>query len=129
MGRSVMRVARDYDGLDDPRTIWWAEGTYADPPSGEAYQVWQTTTFTPISPVFQCEDDLVAWLTQPQNLGVGGAEIVMSERAARLFVRQGDAPMLSRAIDGRQVSELEFLEGIEGIEELDAPPSMEVPPY
>lgn len=33
-----------------------------DPPEGVAYQVWNTITHSPVSPVYETEDGVIHWL-------------------------------------------------------------------
>jgi hypothetical protein len=76
MGRIVKRVPvqfrwplnRVWKGYINPHTSLAGNGeaakkwTYFDPPKGEGYQLWETTTEgSPISPVFKTFDELCAW--------------------------------------------------------------------
>jgi len=107
MGRMIFRVPLDFDGPDDPPDAF---GPW--PPEGDAYAVFMTTSEVPLqmSPVFATEEELIDWLTQPQHLGIGAAEITMSEAAAREFVREGSASTLWLQLDGSVVSGLEAFE-------------------
>jgi hypothetical protein len=101
MGRHVFRVPADYDPDVDYK--------YGQPPpDGDAYQVWQTTSMAPISPVFPTEEELISWLTRPQHIGLAGKEIAMSEAAARRFIQEG-AATIYLSPDG-PISGLEALE-------------------
>lgn len=65
-----------------------------EPPTGEGWQAWETTTEgSPTSPVFATPDELVAWAVSPDGrLGLGGKPV--SEAAARAFVNAGWAPSM-----------------------------------
>lgn len=80
MGRKIKRVPMDFNftlgksyadamydahcescALDDHDEC---ERSY-EPPKGEGWQLWQTVSDGPISPVFATPDELVAWMSQP----------------------------------------------------------------
>jgi hypothetical protein len=99
MGRRVMRVARDYEGFDDPRNAPYPAGGIS-PPMGPAFQLWMTTVMLPMSPVFDSKEDLIRWLQKPQPIGIGGQVITLNEDAARRFVEVGEAPTFAMSRDG-----------------------------
>lgn len=39
------------------------------PPEGEGWQLWQTVSDGPISPVFATADELIDWMSQPDDRG------------------------------------------------------------
>lgn len=75
MSRVIHRVPVDYRFNGEPGV---------KPPPGDAYQVWQNVDEgTPISPVFNTEDECVAWLVDHEEC---------SPEAARKFIANGWAP-------------------------------------
>lgn len=81
MGREIKRVAMDFnfplgDSWHDTRydehiascpnvehdDCWQGHG---EPPAGEGWQLWQTVSDGPISPVFATADELIDWMCQP----------------------------------------------------------------
>jgi hypothetical protein len=50
-------VKEDHDDCD---TDW-------TPPAGEGWQLWQTVSDGPISPVFKTADELIDWMSQPET--------------------------------------------------------------
>lgn len=83
MGREIKRVPMDFDfplgkGYFDHQ---WAKHTATceadehddcevdtEPPKGDGWQLWQTVSDGPISPVFATADELVDWMCQPVPL-------------------------------------------------------------
>lgn len=99
--------------LSEYSTYWWQY--HGDPPSQESYrerewtpdeatafQIYETVSEgTPVSPVFETEDDLVAWVM---------AEWGHSEVAARKFVEWGSVPSMMVSPNRGIRSNLEMLE-------------------
>lgn len=84
----------------------WAK---TDPPAGDGWQMWETTTEgSPISPVFATPDELAAWLSASQASAFG------DQRATReqwlRMILAGWAPSAG-LIDGRLVGGVEFVAG------------------
>lgn len=87
MGREIKRVPIDFDApleAGDGRT---------EPPDGEGWQLWQTVSDGPISPVFETAAELIEWMTTPA--AKWGAMGPWSREAAAAFVNgPGWAPTL-----------------------------------
>jgi hypothetical protein len=84
----------------------WAK---TDPPAGDGWQMWETTTEgSPISPVFATPDELAAWLADSKASAFG------NQRATReqwlRMILAGWAPSAG-LIDGRLVGGVEFVAG------------------
>lgn len=80
----------EYPGQRAEAEAW----TKTDPPTGDGWQAWSTTTEGhPCSPVFAAPDELVAWAVSPDGkLGIGGTPV--TEAAARAFIGAGWAPSM-----------------------------------
>lgn len=83
MGREIKRVPIDFNfplGKSYADAQWSAhketcegdaEGEHdgcdiaRQPPKGDGWQLWQTVSGGPISPVFADPDDLIAWMSEP----------------------------------------------------------------
>lgn len=76
MGRELKRVPLDFDhplrvrwpgyvqpdGLSDEQADAWYTTGRVDPPAGEGFQLWETTSEgSPVSPVFATLDELCTW--------------------------------------------------------------------
>lgn len=71
MGRMLKRVPMEFDW--PLRRVWpgYLKGQAVDPPMGEGYQLWETTTEgSPVSPVFVTLDELCEWAEK--NVGTWG---------------------------------------------------------
>ena len=47
---------------DDCETPWWRDMV----PHGEGWQLWQTVSDGPLSPVFATPEELIAWMAEPE---------------------------------------------------------------
>lgn len=85
MGREIKRVPLDFNfpledsysqtkmaehqetctNLDDEGECQCDYSCYAEPPKGIGWQLWQTVSDGPISPVFETADELIDWMCQP----------------------------------------------------------------
>jgi len=73
------------------------------------FQLYEDVTEgTPLSPVFATADELVDWLTHPQEIGIGREPVAMSKKAAQRFVETGWAPSMVYTPRTGLVSGLEF---------------------
>lgn len=62
------------------------------PPTGEAWQVWETTSEgSPISPVFVERDDVIAFLMSDQYYGFGTSPTPLTRDQAEAFVKAGES--------------------------------------
>lgn len=113
MGREIKRVALDFNWPID--TIWegyinkynnnWEK---FDPPTGEGYQLWSTTTAGhPMSPVFDSPEKLATYLVD-NKVSSFADETCTYEQWLRFIKGPGWAPS-AIAIDG------ELKSGVEGI--------------
>jgi hypothetical protein len=55
------RATCDKDDHDDCEWPYWADSV----PTGVGWQLWQTVSDGPISPVFATDDELIDWMCQP----------------------------------------------------------------
>jgi hypothetical protein len=66
----------------------------AEPPTGDGWQLWETVSDSPVSPVFRTADEFVAWLCEP------GTYQGCSRASAEAFVRSGWVPSGACGDDG-----------------------------
>jgi len=78
-----------YPGQRDDAENW----EHSEPPTGEGWQLWETTTEgSPVSPVFATDRDLARWLcTDPgrRAVGFGGTPVGWDFTGALAFVGEG----------------------------------------
>lgn len=75
-----------------------------DPPSGEAWQIWETTTEgSPYSPAFDTRDELIAYLMSDSYSGFGTNPSPLTREQAEAFVDEGSSVGTFVSIDGRIV--------------------------
>lgn len=103
MSRKIMRVSLDFNWPLEQ--TWegyewqpgWTEannGAY-DPPAGDGWQLWETTTEgSPISPVFPTAEDLATWMASPDR----GSDQISVSAAARVIAEGG--ALTAVAIEG-----------------------------
>ncbi|MGI5155763.1 hypothetical protein [Microbispora sp. CA-102843] len=78
-------------GTDEQRAAYEAWQP-SEPPTGEGWQLWETTSEgSPISPVFATADELAVWMSRNPS---GFAGSIPSLEAARAFVTAGWAPSM-----------------------------------
>ena len=80
MGREIKRVPMDFNfplGASYADAMYTAHRescdlddhdeceTRREPPVGDGWQLWQTVSDGPISPVFKTPDELIAWMSEP----------------------------------------------------------------
>lgn len=80
MGREIKRVPLDFDAPEDetwqgyvmpnnlrgnPCPGCQEEWLPQEPPEGPGWQLWQTVSDAPLSPVFATGDELIEWMTTP----------------------------------------------------------------
>lgn len=80
MSRELKRVPMDFDhpikttwpGYLDPSGNYGEDWSPTGPPSGEGFQMWETTSEgSPISPVFASPDELATWLADTNASAFG----------------------------------------------------------
>jgi hypothetical protein len=151
MGREVKRVPLNFDfplneSYDDyAHKIWYDQHRQTcpkdadtcqdecssggcDPPTGEGWQLWQTVSDGPITPVFSTPEELIDYLCRPIDRLVhpedwyqGGADDGWDRHVAEVFVRKcGWAPS-GAILDGI------FLSGAEAMVRLHEEKATEVP--
>ena len=77
-----------YAGQRDDADAW----TRTDPPTGDGWQLWETTTEgSPISPVFATAEELAGWISRPDRTD-RYAKDWLPPAGAMQFVRAGWAP-------------------------------------
>ena len=79
-GKGVLWPEKKYEKL-------WDEFEWIDPPSGDGYQLWSTTTEgTPMSPVFSTPEELAKWLSETKASVFGHDTATYSQWL--LFIQQ-----------------------------------------
>jgi hypothetical protein len=90
-----------YEGQRAEADAW----TATEPPTGEGWQLWSTTTEGhPMSPVFASADELATWMSDPER----GDQWVPGTVAAK-FIADGWAPSLAGTPDTGVTSGVEFM--------------------
>ena len=105
MGREIKRVALDFD-YPINKMIWKGyQNNLVDieePPAGEGYQLWSTTTEgTPMSPVFSTPEKLAKWLYENKASSFGSSTCSYDEWL-RFIVGPEWCPSMA-IIDGEMV--------------------------
>lgn len=123
MGREIKRVPMDFDWPIDAEWLGYqrdcgndecdgcADCERVEPPEGEGYQLWQTVSDAPMSPVFATPEELARYMA---DLEAGSWDAGISyEKWLKFINGPGWAPSMM-IVDGRVYKGIECADVMEG---------------